>query len=115
MKDYRRQARDEGLQRQLKYSSDDNDEGIEAEPRPPSNRQARPALRIGSPVIRRANRRTVGFEGISERAPNGIGRTIEEIRGDVSNRKTGNGGNAEVNLPLLLDAHLGRTKAGDPL
>ncbi|GJZ13955.1 hypothetical protein Tco_0549185 [Tanacetum coccineum] len=73
--------------------------------------EARPALRIGSPVIRRANGRTVQFEGISDRAPNGTVRTAEEKRGEVSNGRSGNGGNVEVNLPPLLAAHLGRTKA----
>ncbi|GJV31621.1 hypothetical protein Tco_1392021, partial [Tanacetum coccineum] len=90
MKDYRRQARDEGLQRELEYSSEDYDKEIKAEPRPRSIEQAHPTLRIGSSVIPRTNRRTIWFKGISERAPN-------------------------VNLPPLLAAHLGRKEAGAPL
>ncbi|GJS04116.1 hypothetical protein Tco_0320624 [Tanacetum coccineum] len=72
----------------MEYSSEDYHEEIEAEPRPPSNGQARPALRIG---------------------------ITSERRGEVSNGRTGNGGNVEVNLPPLLAAHLGRTEAGAPL
>ncbi|GJU68172.1 hypothetical protein Tco_1254431 [Tanacetum coccineum] len=88
MKDYRSQAQDEGLQRELEYYSKDYDEDIKAELRPLSNGQARLALRIGSPVIRMANRRTVAFEGITKRAPNEIGRTTGERRWEVSNGRT---------------------------
>ncbi|GJT27723.1 hypothetical protein Tco_0907998 [Tanacetum coccineum] len=90
MKDYRSQAQDEGLQRELEYYSKDYDEDIKAELRPLSNGQARLALRIGSPVIRMANRRTVAFEGITKRAPNEIGRTTGERRWEVSNGRTSN-------------------------
>ncbi|GJS25413.1 hypothetical protein Tco_0454045 [Tanacetum coccineum] len=84
MKDYRRQAQDEGFQRELEYSSEEYDEEIEAKPRPPTDRQARLALWIGSPVTRRTSERIVGFEGISERAPNDNGRLVEKRRGEVS-------------------------------
>nr|GEV21432.1 ribonuclease H-like domain-containing protein [Tanacetum cinerariifolium] len=46
MKDYMRQTQDEGLQRELEYSSEDYDEEIEAEPRPSTHGQTRPTLRI---------------------------------------------------------------------
>nr|GEX15453.1 hypothetical protein [Tanacetum cinerariifolium] len=50
--------------------------------------------------------RTIGFEGISKRAPNGTVRKIEERIWEVSNGRT----DVEVNLPLLA-AHLGRAKS----
>ncbi|GJT52070.1 hypothetical protein Tco_0978227 [Tanacetum coccineum] len=59
----------------------------------------------------RTSGRTVGFEGILERAPNGNGRIAEERIWEVSNGRTCNEGNMEVNLPPLLAAHMGRTEA----
>ncbi|GKA69927.1 hypothetical protein Tco_0775991, partial [Tanacetum coccineum] len=52
------------------------------------------------------------LEGISKRAPNDIGRLAKDMRGEVPNGRTGYGENTEVNLPVLLVAHLGGTKAG---
>nr|GEV18677.1 hypothetical protein [Tanacetum cinerariifolium] len=112
MKDYVRQTQDEGLQRELEYSSDDYDEEIEVKPRPPTHGQAHAALRIGSPVIRETSERTVRFEGISERDSNVNERIEKERSGEESNRITGNGGNKEVNLPPLLVAHQEMTEAG---
>ncbi|GJR04093.1 hypothetical protein Tco_0527077 [Tanacetum coccineum] len=97
--DYKRQARDEGLQRDLEYSSEDYDQEIKAEPRPSSNGRTRFALMIGSPIVRRLNGRTFGFEGVSERAPNGVERTTDKRRIEVSNGRTSNEGNEEVNSP----------------
>ncbi|GJT12438.1 hypothetical protein Tco_0859480 [Tanacetum coccineum] len=114
MKDYRRETRNEEVQMELEYSIEDYKE-IEEEPRPPSDGQTRSALRIGSLIIRRTNRRTVWFEGVSERVSSGVERVTKGRRREDPNGRTSNGENMGVNLPSLLVVHLERTEAGSLL
>lgn len=107
----RRQIRNTEMRRELEYSSDEYDEEIEMEPRPSTHRAHHPILRIGSPASRRVEGRSVGFEGVPERTPTRKEGTVAE----GSNGRSRQRENAEVNLPPLLAAHLGRTEGGIPL
>ncbi|GJX97544.1 hypothetical protein Tco_0353342 [Tanacetum coccineum] len=99
----------------MEYSSEDYDEEIKVEPRPPSNGQTRSALRIRSSVVRRPSKRTVGFERVLEKVPRGVKRVAQEKIWEDFSGRTGSGEHVEVNLPLLLAAHLDRTIVGAPL
>ncbi|GKE27366.1 hypothetical protein Tco_1442750, partial [Tanacetum coccineum] len=49
--EYKRQAQNEGMQRELEYSSEEYDKEIKVEPKPPPNGKIRSSLMIGSPII----------------------------------------------------------------
>nr|GEX57062.1 reverse transcriptase domain-containing protein [Tanacetum cinerariifolium] len=78
------------------------------EPRPIRVRETTHVLRIGSLRVRRHRGRVVEFED----APNRDGSRVErESNGRrPSKQKAEDGGSRGVNLPLLLAAHLGRSK-----
>ena len=78
------------------------------EPRPSIHRAHHPILRIGSPASRRVEGRSVGFKGVPERTPTRKEGTISE----GSNGRSRQRENAEVNLPPVLAAHVGRTEGG---
>ncbi|GJU38834.1 hypothetical protein Tco_1191791 [Tanacetum coccineum] len=62
-----------------------------------------------SAVISKTSGRTVGFEGILERAPNGNGRIAEERIWEVSNGRTCNEGNMEDLVPTTYKALMEKT------
>lgn len=99
------------MRRELEYSSDEYDEEMEIESRPSAPGVTHPILRIGSPTGRRTRRRSVGFEGVPERPPTRREGTVTEGSKGRSQRMEA----SEVNLPLLLAAHLGRIETGVPL
>nr|GEV96503.1 reverse transcriptase domain-containing protein [Tanacetum cinerariifolium] len=71
-----------------------------------------PPLRTRSPRVHRQGKRVVGFEEDSNREQSRIGRNIEgngplEAGAEENERR-------EMYLPLLLVAHLGRNKDGQP-
>ncbi|GKD87848.1 hypothetical protein Tco_1359002 [Tanacetum coccineum] len=73
LRDRRRQIRNENLQTELEYFSEDYDEEREMEPRPERTREVTPPLRTRSPMVRRQRERVVGFE----EAPNREGSRTE--------------------------------------
>nr|GEX57163.1 hypothetical protein [Tanacetum cinerariifolium]GEY54727.1 hypothetical protein [Tanacetum cinerariifolium] len=93
--------------------SEDYDEEREIEPRPEPTRAATPPLRVASPRIHRRGERTVGFEGAQSRRESRVERNTDGRR-PLEDEPRGNEGQS-VNLPLLLAAHLGRGKNGQPL
>ncbi|GJV43272.1 reverse transcriptase domain-containing protein [Tanacetum coccineum] len=79
LRDRRRQIRNENLQTELEYFSEDYDEEHEMEPRPERIREVTPPLRTRSPMVRRQRERVVGFE----EAPNKEGsRTRRNTEGN---------------------------------
>nr|GEY66228.1 reverse transcriptase domain-containing protein [Tanacetum cinerariifolium] len=86
LRDRRRQIHNEDLQIELEYFSEDYDEELEMKIRPERTREFTPPLRT--------------------RSPRGNGPS--EARAEENERQ-------EMNLPLLLAAHLGRNEYGQPL
>ncbi|GKB91178.1 hypothetical protein Tco_0963450 [Tanacetum coccineum] len=98
---------------QLEYFSEDYDEEYEMEPRPERTRESTPPLRTRSPRVRRQCERVVGFEEVPNREGSKTGRNTEgnrplEVGAEENGRR-------EMNLPLLLAAHVERNKNGQPL
>ncbi|GKE65174.1 hypothetical protein Tco_1519335, partial [Tanacetum coccineum] len=95
------------------YFSEDYDEEGEMEPRPEPTREVTPPLSTRSPRVRRQRKRVVEFE----EAPNREGRRTG--RNTKGNKPSEAGAEEnerwEMNLPLLLAAHLGRNENGQPL
>ncbi|GKC88585.1 reverse transcriptase domain-containing protein [Tanacetum coccineum] len=77
LRDRRRQMRNNDLQTELEYFSEDYDEEREMEPRPEPTRAATPPLRVASPRNRRRGERTVGFEGAQSRGEIRVERNTE--------------------------------------
>ncbi|GJZ03710.1 putative ribonuclease H-like domain-containing protein, partial [Tanacetum coccineum] len=90
----------------------DNDEELEMEPRPEQTREVTPPLRTRSPRVHRQRERVVGFEEAPNREISRIGRNIEG--NGPSEAGAEENGRREMNLPLLLVAHLGRNEDGQP-
>ncbi|GJV91374.1 hypothetical protein Tco_1539187 [Tanacetum coccineum] len=86
LRDRLRKQRNEYLRTELEYFSEDYDEKCEMEPRPERTREATPPLRTRSHM---GNRRS-------------------KARAEENERR-------EMNLPLLLVAHLERNENGQPL
>ncbi|GJW12701.1 reverse transcriptase domain-containing protein [Tanacetum coccineum] len=77
LRERQRQIRNEDLQTELEYFSEDYDEEREIEPRLEPNREATPTLRPRSPVVRRQRERVVGFEEAPNREGIERGRNAE--------------------------------------
>ncbi|GJS36636.1 NADH-plastoquinone oxidoreductase subunit 7 [Tanacetum coccineum] len=109
----RRQIRNEDLRKELEYFSEDYDEEHEMESRPERTRVVTPPLRTRSPRVRKQRERVVRFEEVPNREGSRTGRNSEGNRpseaGVEENRRR------RMNLPLLLEARLGRNKNGQPL
>ncbi|GJX88475.1 hypothetical protein Tco_0340489 [Tanacetum coccineum] len=75
-----RQIRNEDLQTELEYFSEDYDEEQEMEPRPEPNKKSTSTLRLRSTVVRRQRERVVGFEEVPNREGSRRGRNAEGIR-----------------------------------
>ncbi|GJV51785.1 hypothetical protein Tco_1447526 [Tanacetum coccineum] len=113
LRDRQRQIRNEDLRIELEYFSKDYDEEREMEPRPERTRGVTPLLCTRSPRVRRQRERVVGFEEVPNREGSRTRRNTEGNRsskGGVEENRW-----REMNLPLLLAAHLGRNKNGQPL
>ncbi|GJS56666.1 reverse transcriptase domain-containing protein, partial [Tanacetum coccineum] len=82
------------------------------EPRPERTREVTPPLRTRSPRVRRQRERVVGFEEVPNREISRIGRNVEGK--GPSEAGAEENGMREMNLPLLLVAHLGRSEDGQP-
>ncbi|GJY93287.1 reverse transcriptase domain-containing protein [Tanacetum coccineum] len=105
--------RNEELQTELEYFSEDYDEEGEMKPRPEPTREVTPPLRTRSPRVRRQRKRVVEFEEAPNREGSRTGRNTKgnkpsEAEAEENERR-------EMNLPPLLAAHLGRNKNGQPL
>ncbi|GJZ94652.1 hypothetical protein Tco_0666855 [Tanacetum coccineum] len=110
LRERRRQICNEDLRTELEYFSEDYDEEREMEPRPEPNREDTLTLRPRSPVVRRQRERIVGFEEAPNMEGSRRGRNAEGISPSEIEAE-----NKGVNLPLLLAAHLGSNKSGQPL
>ncbi|GJT97817.1 hypothetical protein Tco_1093335 [Tanacetum coccineum] len=113
LRDRRRQIRNEDLRTELEYFSEDYDEEREMEPRPERTREVTPPLRTRSPRVRRQRERVVGFEEAPNKEGSRTGRNTEGNRPSEDGAEEN--GRREMNLPLLLAAHLGRNENGQPL
>ncbi|GKC66895.1 hypothetical protein Tco_1099493 [Tanacetum coccineum] len=91
-------------------SREDYDEELEMEPRSERTRKVTPPLRTRSPRVHRQRERVVGFEEAPNREKGKIGRNIEG--NGPSEARAEENGRREMNLPLLLAAHLGRNEDG---
>ncbi|GJS86304.1 hypothetical protein Tco_0752845 [Tanacetum coccineum] len=101
--------RNEDLQTELEYLSEDYDEEREMEPRPRPTRETTPPFQPRSPGVRRQGERVVGFEEAPNREGSRPGRNAEGSRpSKIATRENGNRG---MNLPPLLAAHLGRKRS----
>ncbi|GKB44377.1 reverse transcriptase domain-containing protein [Tanacetum coccineum] len=113
LRERQRHIRNEDLRTELEYFSEDYDEKREMEPRPEPTREATPPLRLRSPGVRRQRERVVGFEEVPNREGSRAGRNAKgSSPSEIEARENGN---REMNFPLLLTAHLGRNKRGQPL
>ncbi|GJU38417.1 hypothetical protein Tco_1191374 [Tanacetum coccineum] len=112
LRDRQRQIHNEDLRTELGYFSEDYDEELKMEPRPERTKEVTPPLRTRSPRVRRHRKRVVGFEEAPNRERNRIGRNIEG--NGPSEAGAEENGRREMNLPLLLAAHLGRNEDGQP-
>ncbi|GJV22495.1 hypothetical protein Tco_1371515 [Tanacetum coccineum] len=110
LRDRRRHIHNQDLRTELEYFSEDYDEECEMEPRPKQTREVTPRLCTRSPRLSRKRERVVGFEEAPNREGSRTGRNTEGNRpskaGVEENRRR------EMNLPLLLAAHLGRNENG---
>ncbi|GKA18803.1 hypothetical protein Tco_0698718 [Tanacetum coccineum] len=77
LKEQQRQIRNEDLQIELEYFSEDYDEEREMEPRPEPRTKATLTLRLRSPGVRRQRERVVRFEDAPNREGNRRGRNAE--------------------------------------
>ncbi|GKB30083.1 hypothetical protein Tco_0869484 [Tanacetum coccineum] len=107
------EIRNEDLRTELEYFSKDYDEEHEMEPRPERTREVTPPLRIRSPRVRRLHERVVGFKEALNREGSRIGWNTKGNRHLEAGAEEN--GRREMNLPPLLEAHLGRNKNGQPL
>ncbi|GJT48347.1 reverse transcriptase domain-containing protein [Tanacetum coccineum] len=105
--------RNNDLQTELEYFSEDYDEEREMEPRPEPARAVTPPFRAASPRVRRRSKRVVGFEETQNRGESMVERNSEGGR-PLEKASRGNGGQ-NVNLPPLLVAHIRRSENGQPL
>ncbi|GJS95539.1 hypothetical protein Tco_0802507 [Tanacetum coccineum] len=80
LRERRRQIRNEDLQTELEYFSEDYDEEREMEPRPEPHREATPTLWPRSPVVHRQRERVMGFEEAPNREGSRRGRNAEGTR-----------------------------------
>ncbi|GJR53227.1 hypothetical protein Tco_1403748 [Tanacetum coccineum] len=113
LRDRRRQMRNNDLQTELEYFSEDYDEEREMKPRPEPVRAATPTLRAASPRVRRRRERVVGFEETQNRGESRVERNSEG--GRPSEEASRGNGSQNIKLPPLLAAHIGRSKNGQPL
>nr|GEW84569.1 auxilin-like protein [Tanacetum cinerariifolium] len=95
------------------YFNEDYDEEREMKPRQEPARAVTPPLRAASPWVCRRRKRVVGFEESQNRGENRVERNSEGGR-PLEKALRGNG-SQNVNLPLLLAAHIGRSKNGQSL
>ncbi|GKE30256.1 hypothetical protein Tco_1445640 [Tanacetum coccineum] len=105
--------RNNNLQTELEYFSEDYNEEREMEPRPEPVRAATPPLRAASPRVRRRRERIVGFEETQNRWESRVKRSKEG--GRPSKEVSRGNGSQNANLPPLLAAHIGRSENGQPL
>nr|GEX03921.1 hypothetical protein [Tanacetum cinerariifolium] len=89
------------------------DRRTQMEPRPEQTREVTPPLRTRSLRVRRQHERVVGFEEVSNRERSRTERNIEGNRPSEAGAEENE--RREMNLPLLLVAHLGRNENGQPL
>ncbi|GKD96023.1 hypothetical protein Tco_1379920 [Tanacetum coccineum] len=80
LRERQRQIRNEDLQTELKYFSEDYDEDQEMEPIPDPHREATPNLRLRSPIVHRQRERVMGFEVAPNREGSRRGRNAESTR-----------------------------------
>ncbi|GJV82166.1 hypothetical protein Tco_1518036 [Tanacetum coccineum] len=97
----------------ISLAFEDYDEEREMEPRPEPVRAATPPLREASPRVCRRRERVVGFEETQNRGESRVERNNE---GGRPSKEASRGNESQnVNLPLLLAAHIGRSENGQPL
>nr|GEZ00699.1 reverse transcriptase domain-containing protein [Tanacetum cinerariifolium] len=111
--DRRRQMGNNDLLTELDYFSKDYDEEREMKPRPGPVRAITQPLRAASPSVRRRKERVVGFEETQNR---GESRVERNNKGGRPSKEAPRGnGSKNINLLLLLAAHIERSKNGQPL
>nr|GEU60330.1 reverse transcriptase domain-containing protein [Tanacetum cinerariifolium] len=104
--------RNNDLQIKLEYFSEDYDEEREMKPRPRPARAVTPPLQAASPRVCRRRERVVGFEETQNRLESRVKRNNKG--GRPSEEAPRRNGSQNVNLPLLLAAHI-RQLMGFPL
>ncbi|GJT01041.1 reverse transcriptase domain-containing protein [Tanacetum coccineum] len=113
LRERQRPIRNEDLQTELEYFSEDYDKEQELEPKPRPTGETTPPLRSRSPCVRRQRKRVVGFEKAPSREGSRAGRNAEgSMPLEIKAKENGNRG---MNFPPLLGAHLGRNESGQPL
>nr|GEX55927.1 hypothetical protein [Tanacetum cinerariifolium] len=113
LRDRRRQIRNEDIQTELEYFSKDYDEERETESRPARTREVTPTLCTRLPRVHRKHERVVGFEEVPNKEGSRTRRNTEGKRTLEAGAEEN--GRWEMNLPILLAAHLGRNENDQPL
>ncbi|GJS75102.1 hypothetical protein Tco_0693255 [Tanacetum coccineum] len=97
LRDRQRQIRNEDLQTELEYFSEDYDKECEMESRPERTMEVTPPLRTRSPRVHRQRKRVVGFEEVLNREGSRTERNTEGNRPSKDGAKEN--GMREMNLP----------------
>ncbi|GJX89000.1 reverse transcriptase domain-containing protein [Tanacetum coccineum] len=108
-----KKMRNEDLRIELDCYCEEYDEERVMEPRPARVMESTLVLRTGSPRAQRQRVRVVEFKDAPNRDGSRVKREPKARR--PSEQKGEDSKNHGVNLPLLLAAHLGRNKNGQPL
>nr|GEX09005.1 hypothetical protein [Tanacetum cinerariifolium] len=82
-------------------------------PRPEPARAITPPLRAASPMVYKRRKRLVGFKKTQNRRESWVRKNSKG--GRPSKEAPRGNGSQNVNLPLLLAAHIGRSENGQPL